>query len=152
MWHEGLDGTVTSTVEVALKTFHKVPINQEDDTEVHHVEVTRPTLATLEEQIIALLFRHSNVNVALSKMRMLGNMRQLPKDLIPTRLVQEWLGEISVTETSATHRQCLMWAIVTALPLIDEVARQTGHPFTLVVCGNHGVWRGHTHCNPCKNK
>ena len=78
MQHEGLDGTVTSTVEVALKTFHKVPINQEDDTEVHHVEVIRPTLATLEEQIIALLFRHSNVNVALRKMRMLGHMRQLP--------------------------------------------------------------------------
>ena len=112
--------------------------------EAHHVKTVRPVPATLEEQFITLLFGHSNVNVAFNKTRVLGHMIQLPKDLVPTCLVQEWLGEIAITKTSATHGQCLVEGIVAVFPLVDRVVRQTGCPFTLVVRSNHGMWRGCT--------
>ena len=44
MKHEGLDGAVISTVEVAKKTLHKAPITQEDAMEVHHVETVPPEM------------------------------------------------------------------------------------------------------------
>ena len=88
------------------------------------------------------MFGHSNVDVAFNKTRVLGHMRQSPKDLVPTHLTQEWLVEIAVTKTSATHCQSLAEGIVVAFPLVDGVARQIGCSFTLVVRGNHGMWRG----------
>ena len=68
-------------------------------------------------------------------------MRQLPKDLAPTCLVQEWLGEITVTKTSATHFQCLTEGVITMFPLVNGLTRQVGCPFTLIVSGNCGVRR-----------
>ena len=59
--------------------------------EVHHVEIVRPILAILEERFIAFLFGHSNVNVALDETRMLGHIRQSPKDLMSTCLQRSGL-------------------------------------------------------------
>ena len=87
MWHEGLDGTVASAVEVAQKTFHKAPIGQEDATEAHHVDVICPILAILEENFIALLFGRGSVNMALNKTSVFGHICQLPKDLMSTCFV-----------------------------------------------------------------
>ena len=120
---------------------NKAAIAQEDTTEAHHVKMVHPVLATLEEQFVALLFGHGSINVAFNKARVLGHICQLPKDLVSTYLAQKWLGEITVAKTSAAHCQCRTQGIVATLPLINGVTRQVGCPFTLIVCGNHSVWR-----------
>ena len=48
MEHEGLGGTIVSTVEIAKKALHKISIAQEDAVEVHHMEIVRPVLAILK--------------------------------------------------------------------------------------------------------
>ena len=98
-----------------------------------------PILATLEERFIALLFGNGNMNVALHEARMLGHVCQLTKDLMSTSLAQEWLGEITVTKTGATHCQCLTEGIVAMLQMVNGVTMQVGCQFTLIVIGNHGV-------------
>ena len=49
MKHEGLDGAITSAVEVSNETLHKVLIAQKDATEAHHVKIVCPVLTILKE-------------------------------------------------------------------------------------------------------
>ena len=83
---EGLDSAIVSTMKVVEETLHKTPIAQEHTRVAHHMKTLCPVLVTLEEQFIALLFGHSNVNVALNKTGMIGHTRQMPKDLVSTSL------------------------------------------------------------------
>ena len=142
--HEGLDSAIVSTVKIVNETLHKALIAQDCATEVCHMKTVHPVLATLEEQLFAFLFGHGNINVAFDKMRMLSHICPLPKGLVPTSFVQEWLGKITVIEICATLCKCLVQGIVAALPLINGVMRQVGCTFTLTVGGNHGMQRRHT--------
>ena len=79
---KGLDGTVTSTMKPAEKTFYKTSSAQEDATEVLYVEIVHPVLSMLKEQLIALLFRHGNIDVTFDEMGMFGHTCQMPDDLV----------------------------------------------------------------------
>ena len=140
---EGLDGTIISTMKIMEETLHKVPPTQKYATEVHHVKVVHSVLVALEEQSIALLFGHGNVNVALNKTRMIGHTCQMQEDLTSTCLIQKRLVEISLTKICPTHCQHLVWDLDIAFPLIIGVIRQVMCPFTLIVGLNHGVRRRH---------
>ena len=87
--HKGLDGAIVGTVKVTKEAFHKAPIAPEHAMEAHHVKIVHLVLAILEEGFIALLFRHSNINVPFNEMRMLGHICQSPKNLVSTSLMQE---------------------------------------------------------------
>ena len=140
---QGLDGAVVTTMEIWHETLCKALITQEDASEAHLMKTVCPILASLEDQFIALLFRHRDVDVTLDKTRMFGHMRQAPDDLTCwLHTMAAWQG--CCHKTSSTHHQCLVESIVAVFPLVNSVMGQTVCPFTSTVGGNHSVWWGNT--------
>ena len=77
-------------------------------------------------------------------MRMFSHTCQMPNDLASTGFTEQQLCKIAVAKTGPTCGQSLRESIVVALPLIDAMMGQTVCPFTLIVGGNHGMWRRNT--------